>query len=197
MTIREIALPDIQFTGDVSLEKLRRLNDEFKRVGRVINSIIGELNTLINADAPGVSAHVLATDSGLGAEHTVSGLSSGQVLKAIGTDAALFGYLTFQEMYQTDPASFVGVEHGDVLQFWDGYYSMRPLASLSGSPSDAVYLVAIGNTSLPNARVIANSETIAFDVSVSNVVSADVIDSSITAEKLDRAYARDFMVMGG
>ena len=197
MTIQAISIPDIQFTGEVSLEKLRRLNDEFKRVGRVINSIIGELNALIAADNSAVTAHVLATTTGLGDEHTVSGLTAGQVLKAGGATTALFGFLTFQEMYQVDPGSFNSVEHGDVLQYWNGFYSMRPLATSGGAPAEAAYLVSVAHAGLANARVAVGSDTIDFDLSVTGVIEANVIAGSITHTHLDRAYARDFMLMGG
>ena len=48
------------------------------------------------------SAHVLATTTGLGAEHTVSGLTSGQVLRATGATTAAFGSLVASDIPSLD-----------------------------------------------------------------------------------------------
>jgi hypothetical protein len=53
-------------------------------------------------------AHVLATTAGLGADHTVSGLTAGQVLKATGTSTAAFGALALSDA----SGSISAAQHG-------------------------------------------------------------------------------------
>lgn len=48
------------------------------------------------------SPHVVATTTGLGPAHTVSGLTPGQVLKATGTQQAAFGFLLYSELGDVD-----------------------------------------------------------------------------------------------
>ncbi len=52
----------------------------------------------INTPDADVSSHVLADTSGLGAQHTVSGLASGQVLQATGGTTALFAALSHADL---------------------------------------------------------------------------------------------------
>ncbi|MBK8188816.1 MAG: hypothetical protein IPK79_00015 [Vampirovibrionales bacterium] len=51
-----------------------------------------------NANAHHAQSHVLATTSGLGADHTVSGLTAGQVLRASGATAAVFAQLQHSDL---------------------------------------------------------------------------------------------------
>lgn len=51
-----------------------------------------------NANAHHNQSHVLASTSGLGADHTVSGLTSGQVLRATGASTATFSVLQHSEL---------------------------------------------------------------------------------------------------
>ena len=51
-----------------------------------------------NADAHHARAHVLATATGLGADHSVSGLSVGHVLRATGATTATFSQLSHAEL---------------------------------------------------------------------------------------------------
>ena len=54
-----------------------------------------------NANAHHNQSHVLATTSGLGGDHTVSGLTTGQVLRATGATTAAFGSLLWSEINKT------------------------------------------------------------------------------------------------
>lgn len=124
----QISLTQIQFGNQYDGEKARRLVDELRRLQSALNTLIGQVNELV---VPGGSTelaeHILATTAGLGEEHTTGGLTAGQVLKAIAVDDAAFQALTFAEMAQTDPATFASPAQGEVLQFYNGYYSMRPI----------------------------------------------------------------------
>lgn len=196
MPIRKITFPDLQFTGSMTPEKLRRLNDELRAIATALNQTIDAINGLMSADSSAVASHVLATTSALGPEHTVSGLESGMVLKASAENQAAFAKLQFAEMYRVDPNSFNAVQHGYVLQFWDGFYSMRSIASFVGAPQSAQYVLGVAHASLPNARTPGDSATVAFDISTGNVIYANVVDRSIGYSKLQRPYSRHFMLMG-
>lgn len=52
----------------------------------------------VTADQHHAQSHVLATTSGLGADHTVSGLTAGQVLRASAASAALFTKLDYADL---------------------------------------------------------------------------------------------------
>ena len=56
------------------------------------------------------AAHVLATSTGLGAEHTVSGLTAGQVLKAASATTAKFEAVKWGEITSV-PSSFTPSAH--------------------------------------------------------------------------------------
>lgn len=75
-----------------------------------------------DADAHHNQVHVLATTAGLGADHTVSGLTSGQVLRASGTTTAAFAVL------QHDDLGGVGAD--------DHHNQSHVLASTSGLGAD-------------------------------------------------------------
>ena len=75
-----------------------------------------------DADAHHNQVHVLATTAGLGADHTVSGLTAGQVLRASGATTAAFAVL------QHDDLGGVGAD--------DHHSQSHVLASTSGLGAD-------------------------------------------------------------
>lgn len=186
-------LIDIQFTQTYEPEKARRLVEEIRKVSSALNSLIREVNLIGSVET---GSHVLATTVGLGTEHSVSGLTVGQVLKAISDSQAAFQSLAFAEMAQVDAATFTGPGQGDVMQFWDGFFTMRPVASIAGAPTMASYVLGAPSADLPNGRVLTDSETITFDLSMMGEASADVVPASIGAAQLERPYSRHFQLMG-
>jgi hypothetical protein len=54
-----------------------------------------------NANAHHARDHVLATNTGLGADHTIAGATAGQVLRASGTEAARFERLFYSDLQGT------------------------------------------------------------------------------------------------
>jgi hypothetical protein len=138
----QIPLTHIQFDNQYNGEKARRLADELRRLQAAVNALIGQVNAIVSAGgSDDLADHVLATTTGIGESHTTSGLTPGQVLKAFAVDNARFALLAFAELAQTDPATFVSPAHGQVLQFWNGYYSMRAisLGGLGDPGADALF----------------------------------------------------------
>ncbi len=78
----------------------------------------------VTPDQHHAQVHVLASTTGLGADHTVTGLTSGQVLKATGPDTARFQALGHHEL---DPGSITADQH---------HAQVHALASPSGLGAD-------------------------------------------------------------
>ena len=192
-----VTIPDLQFSATYEAGKARRLVEDMRRLAGQLNRLIKAHNELAASIGDiGVGDHVLATDSGLGASHTVSGLTEGHVLKATSADSAAFARLGFGDMDRTDSAAFESPSNGDVLMFSSGFYTLAPISSVAGATSLASYLLATPEATLPNARIIADTATVSWDISVSGSVALDVNAHSITHAHLDRVYTRHFMHMG-
>lgn len=118
---------DIQFGREFDWIKANQLVQEIQHTESVVNQLITEVASL-TAEAGGgtVAPHVLATIEGLGAEHTVSGLTAGTVLIAVAGDNAAFGRLSFGELARVDPATFDEPVEGDIISFHNGYWSAIP-----------------------------------------------------------------------
>lgn len=117
-TTNNVSLTDIQFTGNTPIdEKLRRLVADIQKIERAINALIAAA-AIVVPDV-GTLPHVLATITGLESDHTVSGLTSGMVLKAISDVNAAFAKLQLNDLSGFD----VGVPaNKQILQFIDGYW---------------------------------------------------------------------------
>lgn len=136
--ISKINITDLQFSGtDQNAEKLRRLMDDLRKIARGFNDVVDQLNTL-STSSTGTTAHVLATTTKLGPEHTVSGLAVSQVLIADSPTDALFRKLRFTDIDGTD---FGSPLNGDVIRYVDGYFvysSLPGFASITDPGGDAI-----------------------------------------------------------
>lgn len=120
----KISIQDYQFNSEKTDEKLRRLMDDLRRIVRSYNDLVDEFTTLKNTPHTDVSPHELAGTDGIGASHTVSGLTAGQVLIADSATDAVFRKLRFTDIDQTD---FGSPTNGDVIKYLDGYYVLGPV----------------------------------------------------------------------
>lgn len=123
---------DIQFNPSDKLEqtqaKLRRLVQDLQKTEAAVNAAVAEINILAaESGGGGVAKHVLATTSGLGPDHTTSGLTEGQVLKAIASDNAAFVQLRLEDLAQMD---IVNIQEGDALVFISGYWTPTPISAV-------------------------------------------------------------------
>lgn len=108
--VSKVSLIDIQFSDKYDGHKARRLAQELHRLQQKLNEIIGAFSGLDDETLQ----HVLATTESIGPQHSVSGLSSGMVLKAIAADDAAFAYLNLGDLGNVNTT---GAEEGDTLQF--------------------------------------------------------------------------------
>src|SRR5580692_380686 len=102
--VAPVAKTTIQFNDpSQTLSGLRRLVQDLVNVENALNALISLAN-MASGDTPSdtVPPHILATTVGLNADHTVSGLTVGQVLKAISGTNAAFQLLKFSELAQSD-----------------------------------------------------------------------------------------------
>lgn len=120
---------DIQFNKDWDANKGNQLVQSLQQVIAAVNLLA---NQTASPPSPGVAKHVLATQSGLGVDHTVAGLEQNQVLIAQGDTTAHFDFLHFGEIYGTDSGTFSAPADGDVIAFVSGYWSAVPLAGALG-----------------------------------------------------------------
>lgn len=124
MTLAAVGITTVNFQGtDANAVSLRRLAQDLQTVERALNALISLENTAVD---PGntVPPHVLATTTGLDVDHTVSGLTAGQVLKAISATNAAFQELKFGELANSDVSD--NPDNGDFMQFIDGFWVASP-----------------------------------------------------------------------
>lgn len=124
MTVAAVGVTTLQFSGtDATASNLRRLVQDLVNVEKALNNLIS-LENATTSPSDTVPPHVLATTSGLDADHTVTGLTAGQVLKAISATNAAFAKLKFSEMQLSDVSD--NPENGDFMQFVDGFWVASP-----------------------------------------------------------------------
>lgn len=138
---------DIQFGKDWDQAKGNQLVQSLQQV-------IQAVRTLSNASTapptPGVAVHELADDAGLGVDHTVEGLSAGQVLVATAENAAHFDFLHFEQIFKTDPVSFAAATEGEVITYHNGFWTALPTTAFSltdpGTDAIAMWDTTVGGT---------------------------------------------------
>lgn len=184
---------DIQFEMIYSPEKARRLVMEVNRVVTKVNEVIVSVGSAA-APTTTVSSHVFATTAALGPEHTVSGLTSGMVLKADSETNAKFAKLKFSEMDQTDQATFETASQGDVLLFWDGFFSMRPSTDILGV-SDPMADVILGWDAATDGFVWRSAGTGITLAPGAISVDVDAVVAAVLAVLPPKLYSR-FLMMG-
>jgi hypothetical protein len=86
--------PDHTISGAAAGEVLRALSATTAAFDVLQHTDLGG----VTADQHHAQSHVLATTAGLGADHTTSGLTAGQVLRASGATTAAFASLNFTDL---------------------------------------------------------------------------------------------------
>lgn len=127
---------------------------------------------IANVNAHHNQSHVLATTSALGADHTVSGLTAGQVLRASGATAAAFAQLGHSDLS--------GLTTGDPHT----QYLLKAGGTMTGTPTlnytDAQVII---RNSTPTAygalRITAWSQTASLFANLSYSGSGDPITNSV------------------
>ena len=125
--LQKLALVDIQFHGTYDQTKMTQLVQALVTTETTVNALmqqIADLQSQINTNSGEVAKHVLATETGLGIDHTVSGLVPGQALVATSPTSAEFKALDISELGDVDAASFDDPSNGMVLEWLDGYLTL-------------------------------------------------------------------------
>lgn len=135
MAGRKVGTLDLQFSGNWDPIKANQVVQSLQQVISAVNQLA---NAAVTPTQPGVPIHVLATQAGLGVDHTVSGLEPGQVLVAQTATSAHFAFLEFGQMAGVDSGTFVAPSNGDVISFLDGYWSAVPLTDGLGLANPGV-----------------------------------------------------------
>jgi hypothetical protein len=132
-SVTRIGNVDIQFTANWDEIKANQLVQTLQQVVARVNASTTAIAALQNGSADtSVAPHTLATTSGNGPVHTVSGLTAGQVLIATSATSVEFRPLTFSDLTPTDGGSIEAAANGDVMTFVDGYWSAAPPSSSVG-----------------------------------------------------------------
>jgi hypothetical protein len=124
-----IAGLDIQFQPTWDPTKANKLKESLEQILTQQANQIQAIKVLASTPATTVPVHELADASGLGPDHTVAGLTAGQVLKATGATTAKFDFLKFAELAGVDPNSLAAAANGSALVYLNGYWSAVPLAA--------------------------------------------------------------------
>lgn len=131
MALAPVNITTVNFQGsDTNASSLRRLAQDLQTVERALNNLISLQNTASVDPSDTVPPHVLATTSGLDVDHTVTGLTAGQVLKAISAVNAAFEKLKFSELQLSDISD--NPSNGQILQFVDGYWTNVNASEVEG-----------------------------------------------------------------
>jgi hypothetical protein len=125
--LQKLGQIDLQFDATYDSVKLNRLVDELRQTEQALNTLITTVADLTPSGGGGtVAKHELAGTDGIGAVHTVNGLTKGDTLIAISSTNVAFGKLKFDYLEQVDPAGFEAPEEGFVISFNNGYWSAIP-----------------------------------------------------------------------
>lgn len=99
-----------QSNGYAPLDGSTKLVSSYLNVGSSAGTVCaGDDSRLSNARTP--VSHVIATNTGLGAEHTISGASAGHVLRASGSTAANFQQLSHNDLGDIGSNSHASIDN--------------------------------------------------------------------------------------
>lgn len=199
-TVTRITQLDVQFATGSNYDpvKLQRMVTALTSVISQVNTQNAQIAAIAAEETAGVAQHVFATEQGLGAEHTVSGLVPGNVVVAVTETTAKFAALEFAQLAQVDPNTFGNPAQGDVITFLDGYWSAVPSNPLQlvnpgqnalvmwnstdggangnyawALPDDSLLLTPGGLSVNQGAIVHANLQGLEFEVGDSAVIAND------------------------
>lgn len=126
MTVTRVGNVDIQFQPQWDFVKGNQLVQSLQQVVQQVNrntAAIADLQTAGGGSS--VAVHVLASTAGLGVDHSVSGLTAGQVLVAASASNALFRQLALQDLAVTDGPSIIAATEGEVLTYHNGFWAAK------------------------------------------------------------------------
>lgn len=173
MTIQGVnSSQSLQFQGDLqdTNSKLRRLVQDLVQVETQLNALIAIANQT-TPDGPTIAKHVIATTAGLGEFHTTSGLTVGQVLKAISATNAAFDKIKFSDLVDSNISD--DPEDGQIIQFVDGFWQAEDVTAIGASSGNNLGVgqgVYVNNTgAVLNFKTLLSLGGIALDIAADTI----------------------------
>ncbi len=156
--------PDHTIAGAAAGQVLRASSATAANFQQLVHADLGSIGVNDHHD----QSHVLATTAGLGADHTTSGLTIGQVLRASGTTAAAFAQLQHSDL------GGVGI---------DDHHARDHAAAHSDAGADEIKVEDLGATSTDAALFLKpdGSGGLVFDAigAVTTVATTDATSTTI------------------
>lgn len=190
--LTKLSLVDIQFTSQYDATKMQQLVQALVTAETTINALMGNIQTLqtqINDNTTSTAKHVLATETGLGAEHTVSGLSAGDVLVATGPTSARFEKLPLQDLADMDVATFSAAQNGYVLGLTNGYFGMIDITEQQNPVNQTYLTMNPEEATLPNSRQLVAGTNVALDMTTPGELIVNVTEGLSGSADIDGGAA--------
>lgn len=138
------------------------------------------LLTGIGPDDHHARAHMLASTDGLGADHTVSGLSAGQVLRAVTATSAAFGFLSHTHLTDVLPDQHHARQHS-IISAADHTITTAQYNLVGASATNVVGIVQSSNNPGANVRILRSTTTGGLTLESLLVNGEVVVGQSLTA----------------
>lgn len=136
--------------------------------------------TGIGPDDHHARAHLLASTGGLSADHTVSGLTAGQVLRATGATSAAFGFLSHNNLTDVLPDQHHNRQHS-ITSGSDHTIVTAQYNLVGASATNVVGIVQSSNNPGANVRILRSTTTGGLTLESLNVNGEATIGQSLTA----------------
>lgn len=153
------------------------------KAGASLADIPGRSHALLTGIGPDdhhARAHMLASTGGLGADHTVSGLSAGQVLRAVTATSAAFGFLSHTHLTDVLPDQHHARQHS-IISAADHTITTAQYNLVGASSTNVVGIVQSSNNPGANVRILRSTTTGGLTLESLLVNGEVVIGQSLTA----------------
>ena len=157
--------------------------DRVNKIGSSLASLASRAHghlTDIGPDDHHARAHLLASTGGLTADHTVSGLTAGQVLRATGATSAAFGFLSHSNLTDVLPDQHHNRQHS-ITSGSDHTIVTAQYNLVGASATNVVGIVQSSNNPGANVRILRSTTTGGLTLENLTVNGEATIGQSLTA----------------
>lgn len=196
--LQKLALEDIQFGTNYDPVKMQQMVQALVTAGTTVNALMDQVQSLqgqINTNSGQTARHALATETGLGPEHTVSGLEAGQALVATSPTSAEFTALNLTQLGDVNADSFEDPTNGQVVGWLDGQLALQDQSTQDLNQS--IITLTPETTSLPLSRKLVAGTNVTIDASTpGQVVINATAGSGGTINDIDGGFANTVYLFG-